>query len=474
MLSESSLHLPPGTLKSFADNIGCKSNKLLPFDLLLNRRPEVWHRKPFCVMDDARLDAVEITPASSAELPDALLSRLDNYYPAGYSPTSLRRSVQLLREHDWLARVIEPDFMYTGHDDLTSAKRAFTRQLRLLYDVGRGSQPLGRIFEGHLNALELVARFASDVQRLRWYDDVRNGHMFGVWNTEATDGIHLHSLGDGSYQLLGAKTFCSGVGDVTRPIITGQRWDNGRASGWQMLIVPMERIEASRIDDSFWTPLGMDASTSYRVDFSGLHVTADDLLGAVDDYHLQPHFSGGAVRFAAVQLGGARALYDQAVALLKTMHRQHDPYQCHRIAQMELAHETGRHWLTLTPERALPGWHADAEVVHFANMMRTAILGVCNDILMLTEEAVGARGFLEPKPIQRIYRDLKMYLRQPAPDNALAAVGRHAAEQAQLPGADDLQQAAEAALERILPSVRPAEVSSPNGHAAGSRKISVS
>jgi hypothetical protein len=58
-----------------------------------------------------------------------------------------------------------------------------------------------------------------------------------------------------------------------------------------------------------WEPLGMRASTSYRGDFSGTELEVDDLLGQPDDYHRQPWFTGGSIRFAAVQLGGAEALW---------------------------------------------------------------------------------------------------------------------------------------------------------------------
>ncbi len=374
--------------------------------------------------------------AHEGELSDALLASLDNYYPDGYDPRGVAAGIDLLRGEGWLSRSHELEFACHGHDSEAGAREGFSRQLQLLYDVGRGSLPLGRIFEGHVNALELIARFATPTQLDRYHADAAAGKMFGVWNTEAGNGINIYDQGEGRYELKGAKTFCSGASDVARPIITGHLWRNGKVVGWQMLVFPMERVAPDRVDDSFWSPLGMEASASYKVDFEGLFVAEEDLLGAPDDYHQQPHFSGGAIRFAAVQLGGARALYDQATAMLKAAHRENDPYQCHRIADMELAHQTGLNWLQLATQYALPGWHADEDVIHYANMTRTAILRVCNEILNTAEMAVGARGFLQPKSIQRIYADLKMYLRQPAPDNALAAVGRHAAERARLPQRD--------------------------------------
>jgi alkylation response protein AidB-like acyl-CoA dehydrogenase len=56
----------------------------------------------------------------------------------------------------------------------------------------------------------------------------------------------------------------------------------------------------------------MRASASGEVNFSGIEVTNDSIIGGPDDFHRQPMFSVGAWRFAAVQLGGIAMLYDLA------------------------------------------------------------------------------------------------------------------------------------------------------------------
>jgi hypothetical protein len=58
-------------------------------------------------------------------------------------------------------------------------------------------------------------------------------------------------------------------------------------------------------------------------------------------------------------------------------------------------------------------------------MVRTAIEEICLDVMQLTERSVGTRGLLPPNPIERIVRDLTLYLRQPAFDAALANVGQY-------------------------------------------------
>jgi hypothetical protein len=59
-------------------------------------------------------------------------------------------------------------------------------------------------------------------------------------------------------------------------------------------------------------------------------------------------------------------------------------------------------------------------------MARTAIERICLDTIELVERSIGVRGLLRPHPIERLVRDLTIYLRQPAPDAALTDAGRYA------------------------------------------------
>src|SRR3954466_2383149 len=89
----------------------------------------------------------------------------------------------------------------------------------------------------------------------------------------------------------------------------------------------------------------MRASASYRVDFGGIEVDADILIGAPGDYERQPWFTGGAIRFTAVQVGGAEALFDAVCNFVRRQGRTEDPYQRARVAEMAIAVESGALWL---------------------------------------------------------------------------------------------------------------------------------
>lgn len=296
--------------------------------------------------------------------------------------------------------------------------------LQLLKLIGRGNLSLGRIYEGHVNALLLIHLYAQPAQRERWYDEARAGHLFGVWNTEMDDGVHLYYRPDGSIRVKGSKSFCSGADRVTRPLITGYlHQPNNKISGWQMAVVELDRHDIP-VDPGFWNPLGMQGSVSYKLDFSRVVLTSDDLLGRPDDYQVQPSFSGGAIRFAAVQLGAAEALFDATRAFLRRVKRTENTQQQMRLGEMAIAIESGNLWLDQSARLTDAGGDTE-RIVTYANMVRTTVKRICTETLQLATQCVGARGMMHPLPFARLHTDLIMYLCQPAPDAVLTSIGSY-------------------------------------------------
>jgi alkylation response protein AidB-like acyl-CoA dehydrogenase len=370
------------------------------------------------VSSSATVAALDAILEDAARIADACAAMAASSDDPGTFPAD---EMQLLRGAGLLAAPLAREH---GGIGLDGAPDTLLTLLRLLCEIGRGNLSVGRLYEGHVNALQLIQTFGTPAQRDRWAEDARSGLLFAVWNTEAHDGVRIIPRGDGRFRLEGAKTFASGAGNVARPIVPGKLPDGG----WQMTVVRADQIE-TRIDPSWWQPIGMRASASYRIDFSGVEITSDELFGAPGDYQREPWFSGGAIRFAAVQLGGAWALLDALCDYLRELDRIDDPYQRHRVGQAAIAVETGERWLAGAAERVDlapdPACVDDpTPSVTYANMTRLAIERVCLEVMELTERAVGARGLLRPHPFERLVRDLTLYLRQPAPDAALAQVGQ--------------------------------------------------
>ncbi len=312
--------------------------------------------------------------------------------------------------------------------------------LQILKQIGRGNLSLGRVFEGHVNALQLVQTFGTLEQVQRFAKDAHNHKVFGVWNAEAADGVKLHldpdAANKGGYRLEGSKTFCSGCGYVERPFVNGALPD-GR---WQMCIVPIEKVTV-KVNPDWWQPPGMRASASYKVDFTGVALSARDIIGQPGEYFQQPWLTGGVIRFAAVQLGGAEALFDATRTYLQNLGRTDHPHQQARLGKMAIALEQGNLWLQggaaqvesyapifgdLPPADPAQARPDQQRLVSYANMVRTAIEQVCMDMIQLSERCIGTNGLLPPHPMERIIRDLTLYLRQPAFDASLTGVGEYA------------------------------------------------
>ena len=296
--------------------------------------------------------------------------------------------------------------------------------LRLMRLVGRASLPLGRLFEGHVNALTLISAYGTAEQRARTAQDVREGRLFGVWNTEGPDGVRLLGGSSDTDQLTlqGAKTFASGGFHVTRPLLPVDR------QGERQLVLLRADAPGSVVREvsGSWQPLGMAATGSVKLDFSGSRVGDDDLIGQPGDYYRQPMFSAGALRFCAVQLGGADRLLAEVGGYLHRLGRGHDEVQALRFAGCWTLLQGAA--LTLAEgerlERAcLAGSSSEARLLAQVDAVRLATEDACLALLEASERAVGARGLLEPEPFSRLVRDLRMYLRQPAPDAARLRLG---------------------------------------------------
>ena len=354
--------------------------------------------------------------AAAASIQPALFDEAGQVDPSGALPS---RSLTLLHTCGLLAAPLPESAGGAG----LNAPRLRLSLLHVLAHLGRGSLPVGRLYEGHVNALALIEAFAAPEDAARWFADAAAGHLFAVWNTEDAAGLRLVNDGPGRWQLQGAKTFASGVGTVGRALLTAR----DDAGGWQMMVLDTA-VHQPAIDRSFWKPLGMRSTGSFRADFGQINVRPGDLVGVAGDYYREPAFSAGAVRFAAVQQGGIEAVFDATRAFLSRLGRTDDLLQRARLGEMAVCVASGRQWLLAAAQHALVSAEPTADTaraVAHAHLMRTAIETSAVLVLQLAARSVGARGLLEPEPFQRLHRDLTHYLRQAGPDAALTAAGAY-------------------------------------------------
>lgn len=290
--------------------------------------------------------------------------------------------------------------------------RALLDLLRMLFAAGRRDLPLGRLLEGHLDALQIVTRYGTPEQADRAVAAARDGRLFGVWNADRPGAAT--TLVDG--HLAGSKSFASGAGLVTDAVISVDA-DGGRQLLWIDLA-----IHSPAIDRNWWRVTGMTRSETHVVSWSPQPLPPDARIGVPGDYVREPWFSGGAIRFCAVQAGGIAGVLDRTRDHLSVAGRADDPLQLTRLADLHGAAEAAAGAV----RAAALGWSptdVPATLAHVA-AARVAVYRAGEEALRLASAAVGVQAMFVDHPLAVAMRDLDTYLRQPAPDAQRLAVGK--------------------------------------------------
>lgn len=274
--------------------------------------------------------------------------------------------------------------------------------------VGRADLSLGRLYEGHVNALALFDWYGSPAQHARLERDLEHGAFYGVWATEPQPGASIERRVGGLHVLKGGKSFASGAGGLAYAIVTAQSCAGER----HLVIVPAD--DPTRADVSQWRVRGMRATTSGLYDLTGLVIREADLLGIAGDYDRDPRFTTGAWRFTAVQLGGIEALLIETRLAMSETARD-DPLQRAKFADGVAAMRTAYLWVR---ECALRAARDDVNGPAFARMTRGIVEGAALKVMELAARIVGTRSAMDGERIDKITRDLSLYLRQAGPDHA--------------------------------------------------------
>jgi alkylation response protein AidB-like acyl-CoA dehydrogenase len=281
--------------------------------------------------------------------------------------------------------------------------------VRCLRMIGGVSLSLGRIFEGHINAVGLIERYGGAQAQAVLRTALHNGALFGVWNTEPEPGVRLIAQADG-WRLSGVKSYATGCDNLDYTLITARLPDGTK----QMLAM---KLSGDRADATAWRTSGMRATVSGHYDFSGMAVPAEAFVGEPDDYEREPMFTAGAWRFTAVQLGAIEALMRHLRDHLKAMKTDGDPIHRARFARAAAAARTAYLWVREAAAQTELNPKADAAAL--VQMTRGVVEEAGLHVMEAAQRSIGTRAFFTGSPVSRIMRDLALYLRQPSPDLAL-------------------------------------------------------
>lgn len=300
-----------------------------------------------------------------------------------------------------------------GGDAFRDATERHHAMFDALRRVGRGDLSVGRLFEGHVNALALFDWYATPAQKAWLATALDADAVFGVWATEPAPGVAL--IEDcGARTLQGSKSFASGAGGIAYAVVTV------RPSSGERRMAVVAADDPIRADTSGWCVRGMRASVSGVYDLTGCPIDDRALLGEPGDYDREPRFTSGAWRFTAVQLGGMEALLAETRAALSDAARG-DPLARAAFGHAVVATRTAWLWVR---EAACRAAREDRDAATFARMTRGVVERAGLDVMEHAARLIGTRSAFSGQRIDKIIRDLSLYLRQAGPDRVRdAAVG---------------------------------------------------
>lgn len=336
-------------------------------------------------------------------------------------PAGLTVEIAALAEAGLLAACLPVDRGGTGLGiDSRTAARVFT----LLRELGRANLSVGRLFEGHINAIKLIELYAAPAWKECAFDAVAEGALLGVWGADGRRPLRFSRVGDG-IRLDGEKQFASGLGLVRFAIVTMRA---GEQRGGPPQLALLDVSDPARQDPAAWTATGMRATLSGRYDFSGITIDSAQCIGRPGDYEREPHFEGGVWRYCAVHLGGAEALVELWRQALAARGRLDDPFQIARFARANGLCRAMYHFLLTTSQTveqaAVSNEAAIEAAVADALLARQFTEDCCVEILALAEKSLGTSAHMVGS-LERMRRDLSLFIRQAAPDAKLLKAGRH-------------------------------------------------
>jgi alkylation response protein AidB-like acyl-CoA dehydrogenase len=312
----------------------------------------------------------------------------------------------------------------------TSGRRvSFAEEWRVLRAVAKADGSVGRIFDGHLNAVERLTVAAPEPLRTKELEAIVAGELLlGVWGADPVPSregppARLVETENGPV-LEGVKTFCSGSTGLDRAVVTVHSPTEAGGVPGPPLLAYVDLGDGVEVDRSWFRGSGMRSSESHRIVFRGARVLA--VLGGPGELVREPYFARDAIRTAASWAGIADLALDAALTTLAAKSAGKDPDDIVSLAagKMLAAQATLDRWLEHAAHEA--DGDTEASLAHLSTPLRVAVAQSCREILDEAARACGSRPFAIADPLDRARRDLELFLLQHRLEPALVRSGRGA------------------------------------------------
>jgi len=305
--------------------------------------------------------------------------------------------------------------------------------------IARGCASTAMTLHMHSTVMRFIDALGTEAQKRRYFAEVvEHGRLFGSWGSEPAVSLSRTFLmetvarQDGDHYVVdGVKHFCTMALGASRYMV----WcalEGGTDMGKALLQVLVPAEAPGIATDGKWNTLGMRATFSPSVTFTGVRVAKDAALGDPGTALRVGVVESFALGYAAVYAGIAQGALAFAIDYAKqrivkpeNIPVAHDPAVQRHVGELAAQLDAALLVLADSAER----WEA-------ADVQERGVLG--NKAKYLATEAglavtsrviqvVGGRGAYKDFPAERAFRDLRTStLMPPTVDRMLEGIGKNA------------------------------------------------
>jgi alkylation response protein AidB-like acyl-CoA dehydrogenase len=323
-----------------------------------------------------------------------------------------------------------------GHGGLGLDMATYVAVIRT---IARGCASTAMTVHMHSTVMRFIDAVGTAEQKRRYFDEVvRHGKLFGSWGSEPAVSLSRTLLMEtvirrdaSGYVIDGVKHFCTmALGASYYMIWCALEGGTDMAKALQLALVPAD--SAGITTDGKWDTLGMRATFSPSVTFTGVRAPEDGLLGDPGAAVTVGVIESFAVGYAAVYLGIAESALAFALDYAKkrvvkpeNVAVATDPTVQRHVG--ELAVQLDAAALVLADSAARWDGAELGELGPLANRAKYLATEVGLHVTSKVIQVVGGRGAYKDFPAERAFRDLRTCtLMPPTVDRMLEAIGKSA------------------------------------------------
>ena len=146
---------------------------------------------------------------------------------------------------------------------------SFTEEWRLLREISSADGSVGRILDGHLNAVERLSVLAPEPLRSTELEAVVAGKLLlGVWGADPIpgEGAPARLVHSGTETFIeGVKTYCSGSTGLDRALVAVRPPEGAPPGPPHLAYVDVSESEGLKIDRDWYKGSGMRSAVSHKV-----------------------------------------------------------------------------------------------------------------------------------------------------------------------------------------------------------------